>query len=64
GEYVFLFGREDNESGTVVVKNKRLDYVFRVKSEILEKIPAAAEDLKQEETEEIKEGKPAVSRPA
>ncbi|MBU1187306.1 MAG: DUF4340 domain-containing protein [Acidobacteria bacterium] len=58
GEYVFLFGREDKEPGTVVVKNKRLDYVFRVKSEILEKIPASAEDLKPEETEEIKEGKP------
>ena len=40
------------------MKNKRLDYVFRVKSEILEKIPASAEDLKPEETEEIKEGKP------
>jgi hypothetical protein len=52
-----LIGTEDKEKKQVVVKNARLDYLFRVDSAFLEEFPKEAKDWKIEKPEEKKEKK-------
>jgi len=52
-----LIGTEDKEKKQVVVKNARLDYLFRVDSGFLEEFPKEAKDWKIEKPEEKKEKK-------
>ncbi|MDH7511751.1 MAG: DUF4340 domain-containing protein [Clostridiales bacterium] len=52
-----LVGRQDEEKKQVVVKNPRLDYLFRVDSSFLNEIPAKAEDWKPAPPEDKKEDK-------
>jgi len=52
-EFAVLVGAEDKEAKTVVVKNARFDYLFRVDSAFLEEFPKELEDWKKKE-EEIK----------
>jgi uncharacterized protein YpmB len=56
-EITILIGYEDKEAKKVVVKNTRLDYLFRVDSSFLEEFPHAIKDWKPEEEEEKEEEK-------
>ncbi|MQY60858.1 DUF4340 domain-containing protein [bacterium] len=56
-EITILIGYEDKEAKKVVVKNARLDYLFRVDSSFLEEFPHAIKDWKPEEEEEKEEEK-------
>ena len=47
-EIVFLIGKEDAEKKQVVVKNARLDYLFRVDSGFLQDLPKEKKDWKAE----------------
>ena len=51
-EITVLFGTEDKEAKKVVVKNTRLDYLFRVDSAFLEEFPKNIKDWKAEKKEE------------
>jgi uncharacterized protein YpmB len=55
-EIAVFIGSVDKESKKVVVKNARLDYLFRVDSAFIEEFPKDIKDWKPEEKEE-KEGK-------
>ncbi len=55
-EITFLIGSEDKEAKKIVVKNARLDYLFRMDSSFLEEFPKEIKDWKPE-TEEKKEEK-------
>jgi hypothetical protein len=55
-EIEILVGSEDKEAKKVVVKNAKLDYLFKVDSEFLEEFPKELKDWKiVEKTEEKKE---------
>ena len=56
-EITVLIGVEDKEAKTVVVKNARLDYLFRLDSSFLEEFPKDIKDWKPESVEEDKEEK-------
>jgi len=56
-EITVLIGAEDMDAKTVVVKNSRLDYLFRLDSSFLEEFPKEIKDWKPEMEEEIKEVK-------
>jgi len=56
-ELTIQIGKEDIESKTVFVKNKRFEYVFKVDSTFLEEFPERAEDWKSSSEEEKKEEK-------
>ena len=49
-----LVGAENKEKKQVVVKNAKLDYLFRVDSSFLDEFPKAAKDWKTEEKKEEK----------
>jgi hypothetical protein len=55
-EITILLGDEDKEAKKVVVKNARLDYLFRLDSAFLEEFPREIKDWKPE-VEEVKEEK-------
>ncbi len=55
-EITIFIGSEDKEANKVVVKNARLDYLFRMDSAFLEEFPKEIKDWKPE-TEEGKEEK-------
>jgi len=50
-EITILVGKEDKETKKIVVRNARLDYLFKVDSDFLEEFPKAVEDLKVQEEE-------------
>ena len=54
-EISILIGPEDEEAKQIVVKNARLDYLFRVDSGFLEEFPKNINDWKKSEEEEKKE---------
>ena len=54
-EITVFIGSEDKESKNIVVKNARLDYLFRVDSAFLEEFPKDIKDWKPEKEEEKKE---------
>ena len=55
-EIAILVGSEDKEAKKVVVKNAKLDYLFKVDSEFLEELPKEPKDWRiEEKTEEKKE---------
>lgn len=51
-EITVLIGSEDKEAKKVVMKNTRLDYLFRVDSAFLEEFPKELKDWKAEKEEE------------
>lgn len=56
-ETEILIGSEDKEKKQVVLKNARLDYLFRLDSSFLEEFPKEEKDWKVEKPEEKKEKK-------
>ena len=56
-EISILLGAEDKEAKKVVVKNTRLDYLFRLDSAFLEEFPKELKDWKPEVEEKAKEEK-------
>ncbi len=56
-EITILLGAEDKDTKKVVVKNARLDYLFRLDSAFLEEFPRELKDWKPEIEEEWKEEK-------
>ncbi|MBS3819565.1 DUF4340 domain-containing protein [bacterium] len=52
-----LVGKENKDENTVVVKNARFDYLFRVDSEFLENLPQSPEDWVQKTGEKRREEK-------
>ena len=56
-EITVLIGAVDKEANTVVVKNIRMDYLFRLDSSFLEEFPKEIKDWKPELVEEDKEEK-------
>ncbi len=56
-EITVLLGTEDKEAQKVVVKNARLNYLFRLDSTFLEEFPKELKDWKPEVKEEAKEEK-------
>ncbi len=56
-EITILLGAEDKDTKKVVVKNARLDYLFRLDSAFLEEFPRELKDWKPEIEEESKEEK-------
>ena len=53
-ESTVLIGAEDMDAKTIVVKNARLDYLFRLDSSFLEEFPKEIKDWKPEPVEEKK----------
>jgi len=51
-EFKVLVGSEDKEAKNVIVKNTKLDYLFKVSSDFLESIPKEIKDWKVEKEEE------------
>jgi hypothetical protein len=51
-EITVLIGSEDKEAKKIVVKNARLDYLFRMDSSFLEEFPKDIKDWKPEQEEE------------
>ncbi len=62
-EITVLIGSADKEANTVVVKNARFDYLFRVDSSFIEEFPKDIKDWKPEKEEEGKEEKKEKERP-
>jgi hypothetical protein len=60
-EIIVLIGSEDKEAKKVVVKNARLDYLFRMDSAFLEEFPKNIKDW-QPETEEAEKEKKQYSQ--
>ncbi|MFQ6069967.1 MAG: DUF4340 domain-containing protein [Candidatus Aminicenantales bacterium] len=56
-EFKVLIGREDKENKKVVVKNERLNYLFRVDSDFLSQVPEKQEDWKAKKEEKKQENK-------
>jgi hypothetical protein len=50
-EYTYLIGKEDQEKKQVIVKNPRLNYLFRVDSSFLAEMPKEAKDWQPAEKE-------------
>ncbi len=56
-EYTYLIGKEDPEKKQVIVKNPRLNYLFRVDSSFLAEMPKEAKDWQPSEKETEKAAK-------
>jgi hypothetical protein len=50
-EIIILVGKKDEETGKIVVKNRALDYLFRVNGDFLDKLPISPEDWKTKPAE-------------
>ncbi len=60
-EITISIGSEDTESGKVYVKNARFNYLFKVDSAFLEKLPTKAEEWKVQPEEVKKKTVPSLS---
>jgi len=54
-EFFILIGSEDEESKKVYVKNERLEYLFKVDSDLLEEFPQKTDDWKPQKQKEKEE---------